>query len=892
MRIDKISEFMAKTHFFDDLLSHQEDIQNRCFHPNNGFVEFRPEEIEQSIPNRFEAQVRKYPNRVAVKTDYHTYTYSELNLAANRIARAILTQQGHGEESVLLLFNHDSAMIAAIMGSLKAGKIYTALDPAYPVARITYILKDSHANLIVTNTKNLGLAQKLAGNQPHVNVLNVDKIDSGIATDNLALTLLPERIAYIIYTSGSTGAPKGVFQNHRNLLHNIMQYTNTLHLCRYDRLTLLYSCSVNGSLRDIFGALLNGALVYPYDVKVKGLTNLADWLIKEKITLYHSVPTLFRYFAETLKGDELFSDVRLVRFGGERVPKENVDLYKKYFPHHCILYCGMGTTETSTTRQLFIDKNTNIAKSIVPTGFAVAEREVLLLDETGQEVNVGEVGQVAIKSRYLALGYWGKPDLTREKFKPDPTNGNMFIYHTDDMGRLSPNTCLVHLGRQDFQANIRGYRIEITEIEVALMEHQAVKEAVIVIHEDKTGQQLLVAYIVPQPKHSPTPYELNQALKEKSPGYMFPSAFIMLDKIPLTPNGKINYRALPKHTPHHLAQEDNFVAPRDDLEHRLVNIWEDILEIQPIGVRDNFFEWGGHSLLGMQMVAQIETVIGKRISLTVLFHNSTIEKLAKVLHQEGWSPPFSSLLTLKTSGSKTPFFCLPGNLGNVFTDLGYLTHHLDPERPLHSFQDSIDNYIKIETVATHYIKEMQSIQPHGPYALGGICWGGAVVYEMAQQLLAAGETVSFLVLIEPSRPWKYGIKSYLNFFITISRQLFKRFLHHTQITTQLQSGRREAYLRLKLKVILNDWATRRYRPKPYPGQLHLIMGRESLKDPHNQRVDWQHWALEKTTLLEIPGNHNTVVDTNNINHHQKSMSVLGKLLRNLLDEALDNDNLK
>lgn len=469
--------------------------QSHPVHPTNAFIEFKKEEIEQSLPQRFEQQVSQYPDRIAVKSRSQEFTYTALNQAANRVARAILAQRGEGEEPIALLLEHDAPMIAAILGVLKAGKIYVPLDPSYPQARAAYILEDSQPGLIVTNNRHLSLVSDLDRNMRQL--INIDEINSTLSTENLNLSILPDTLAYILYTSGSTGQPKGVVQNHRNVLHDARQYTNTLHICPDDRMTLLYSCSVNGSVRGIFGALFNGAALYPLDIKKEGLVNLADLLIQEEITFYHSVPTVFRHFINTLTGKEKFPKLRLIRFGGERVLARDVELYKKHFSEDCLLYTGMGATETGHIRQYFIDKKTQIAGSIVPTGYAVEDIEVLLLNDAGEEIGFNRVGEIALKSRYLSPGYWRKPDLTQAVFLSAPAGGSERIYLTGDLGRMRPDGCLEYLGRKDFQVKVRGYRIEVAEIEMALLEVPGIKEAVVVAREDKLGENRLVAYIVP-----------------------------------------------------------------------------------------------------------------------------------------------------------------------------------------------------------------------------------------------------------------------------------------------------------------------------------------------------------------------------------------------------------
>lgn len=340
--------------------SSQEAIRAKGFHPTGTFIEFKKQDIEQSIPNRFEQQVAKYPHRLAVKTISHQLTYNELNKAANRVARAILAQRGEGEEPIVLLLESDAPMIAAILGVLKAGKICVPLDPSFPHARLAYILEDSQTGLIVTTNKNHRLVKELGKDE--IVLGTIDKLDAGFSHENIGLPILPDALVYLFYTSGSTGQPKGVVHNHRNILHLIMRHTNSLHICADDRLLLLSPYSLAG-ITDIFRALLNGTALFPFDLKAEGIANLANWLIQEEITICHPVPTVFRYFVDTLSGKEEFPKLRVIHLGGEPVFHRDVKLYKKHFSTDCILLNNLGATELSSYRQYFMNKETVVVRA-------------------------------------------------------------------------------------------------------------------------------------------------------------------------------------------------------------------------------------------------------------------------------------------------------------------------------------------------------------------------------------------------------------------------------------------------------------------------------------------------------------------------------------------------
>ena len=621
-------------------LRHPEQV--RRVHPTNAFIRFEKEETEQSIPQRFEQQVSRYPDRLAVKTRNHQLTYAALNKVANRVARALLAQRGEGAESIALLLEHDASMIAAILGVLKAGKVYVPLDPSFPYARNAYILEDSQAGLIMTNNENRSLAESFS--EKRHSLIDIDEIDATLSDENVDLSISADNLANIIYTSGSTGQPKGVVQNHRNALQVAMRYTNGLRISAEDRLTLLQSYSVAGSVSNMLGALLNGASLFPFNVKEEGLIGLADLLIEEEITVYHSVPTVFRQFANTLTGREEFPGLRLVRLGGEPVYAEDVQLYKRYFPSDSIFVNSYGASEAASVLRYCVDKDTEISDAMVPVGYPLGDVEILLLDDDGAGVGSGHVGEIAIKSRHTSPGYWRRPDLTRAAFVTDPQDEGERIYRTGDLGYMQPDGCLVVTGRNDFRVKIRGFRIEVAEIELALRGLTEIKEAAVVAHEDQRGEKQLVAYVVPEPEQVPSISELRGFLNDKLPDHMVPSAFVVLDAMPLTPNGKLDRLALPAPSLARPELDTNFVAPRTPVEEALVGIWEEVLGLERVGIHDDFFELGGHSLLATRVVSRVRGALRAELPLRYLFETPTVATLAERIEEVQQSAPSVAIL--------------------------------------------------------------------------------------------------------------------------------------------------------------------------------------------------------------------------------------------------------
>jgi len=609
----------------------QAALRARCFHPSEPFVEFRKDEIEQSIADRFEDQVRRYPQRPAIKTPDREFTYDELNRIANCIAQAILAIRGERPDLVGLLCRQSAVAIAATIGLLKASKTYVPLDAGAPESRNKFILNDAQVRLIVTDNENFLSAQALAAKT--ISLINIDDLQPGLSNENPALRISPDCLSYLMYTSGSTGEPKGVAQNHRNVLHKTMGWINVVHLSPGDRLSLLRSLHVSGSIRDLFSGLLCGAAVLPYDVKSSGLVHLAGWLSDEKITIFNSVVTLFRNFGNTLTGAENFSSVRLIKLSGEPVHKSDIEIYRKHFPKDCLAINMLSTAEVGSTRVFFMDQQTRITENVVPIGYPMEGCEVLLLDPNGAAVGVGQTGEITVRSRYLSPEYWRRPDLTEAAFLPDPQGGDARIFRTGDLGCMLPDGCLLHRGRKDLHVKIRGYSVELTEIEAALLSLNEVKEAVVTTREHAHGNQILVAYIVSAIEPAPTIGAIRKALAERLPDYMIPSAFVYLDSLPLIGPGKVDRRALPALGRMRPDLENPFIFPQTPVQKKVATIWAEILDVDQIGTQDRFFDLGGDSLLASRIISRVLELFLIEVPLRSLFDAPTVADMATLVEQ-------------------------------------------------------------------------------------------------------------------------------------------------------------------------------------------------------------------------------------------------------------------
>lgn len=813
-------------------------------------------EAEGTIAQRFVKQVHKYPNDIAVKTGNYQWTYEVLNRKANQVAGAFLSSRQQASKIVALLFRHDAPMLAGIMGALKAGKTYVPLDPYYPQERLGYILKDSSADLIVANNETVELARKLR-RVSDIEIINIDDLSTEYQVEDSGFTISPHDLAYILYTSGTTGEPKGVMQNHRNVLHHIRVYTNNLHINHNERLSLLSTYSFDAAVMDIFGALLNGAALYPFDLRREDVSQLKLWMQAHKINIYHSTPTVYRYFMDTLKEGERFDKVRLVVLGGEEVYLEDFERYKVHFSNDSFFVNGYGPTESTLTLQNFLNHASEITRSSVPLGYAVENTEIRLLNEIGQDAEV--YGEIGISSPHIALRYWRKPEITEQAFIDDPDGNTQRSYRTGDMGRLLPDGQISFMGRRDSQVKIRGFRVELGEIETTLVSYPSIKEAAVKVYQASMGDKRIAAYLVSNNRTAPGYEEVRRFLAQKLPDYMLPASIQSLDALPMTPTGKLDRRNLPDPIPGK-PDTHTFVAPRSEVEIKLAIIWKSVLEIDKIGVIDNFFELGGHSMLAVRVLAEIEKVFFQRLSLISFFQAPTIKQLASKLDEKEDVAinEKRSLVAIQPYGSKRPLYCIPGILGNVYTDLGALSQYLGANQPFYGFQDGVHNPSKIETLASKYINEIRVVQPQGPYNLAGICSGAIVAFEMANQLKKDGEKVDFLALVEPISPQIPGLRTNFRFVLWTIHRALRRMKHHKSKVSQLDFNQQSNYLRLKLKHLSNSFALRRYQPKTYAGQVHIYIIEENLNQPNSPRLRWKDWVRGGTIVHRIPGTHRTI----------------------------------
>ena len=593
--------------------------------PVTPYIPFPREETEESIAARFEKQVKAHAANEAVRTRTHQWTYAELDQRANVIAREMLRLLPEAGQRVALLLDHDAPMVAAILACLKAGKTYVPLPPGHPRERIARLIADAEPQLLVTDAANKQRAREFAVGEIQLVDIDApsDHPDSGIP----AAKVSPDSLAYLLYTSGSTGEPKGIAQSHRNVLYHIRNYTNNLQICSSDRMLLLASYGFDAAVMDIFGALLNGATLLPFDLRKHDFVSLANWITTEHATIYHSTPSVFRDFLRAIPKANVLHDVRLVVMGGEPLLSQDLQLFRERFSSGCIIVNGFGQSEYSFSLQYFADAQTEISRRFVPIGYPVDGTEITLLDADGHPDQV--FGEIALRSPYLVQGYWRRPELSAATFKSDSRTGNTITYRTGDLARLRADGTLEFAGRKDFQVKVRGNRVEFGEIEAVLQRHSEIHGAVIVGRHSAEGEMELVAYVVPKDHSSPSPTELRDFLAKSLPDYMIPSAFVVMDKMPITPNGKIDRAALP--APERQRHANHPVAALTPTEQIVRNVWANALKTDDFSMESSFFELGGHSLLAIQVVTALRRILQVEMPVNVVFDNPTVATLSRHL---------------------------------------------------------------------------------------------------------------------------------------------------------------------------------------------------------------------------------------------------------------------
>jgi len=705
----------------------------------------------------FEEQVSRTPEALAVVFGDKTISYRELNCRANELAN-LLRSQGIGADSVAgLCVERSFDMVISVLAVLKAGAAYLPLDPAYPHERLQFMLEDSHATVLLTQTK----LRPIFPNLETISLfLDQDwRRGAHLSSENPENVTTPENLAYLIYTSGSTGKPKGVAMVHGALVNLLDWQAKDSGLNANAKTLQFTSLSFDVSFQEIFSTLCTGGrlVLIPADLRLNP-RELWNFIAREKIARIFLPFVALRQLADAAVAVATTAEaLREVVTAGERL--QVTPKLREMFARHpkATLHNHYGPSETHVVTALTLGGDPQQWPALPSIGRPIQNTQVYLLDESGEPAGVGLPGELYVGGEALARGYFERPDVTAEKFIRNPfqPEAGARLYKTGDLARWLPNGEIEFLGRIDHQVKIRGHRVELGEVEAALNKLPAVRASVVVAREDLPGQQQLVAYLIAYQTGIVDTMQLRQELKQHLPDHMVPTAFVMLEKLPLTSSGKVDRKSLPAPGLRIVATpEIPSEKPWLSIQFQLVQIWEEVLGVKPIGLRDNFFDLGGHSLLAVTMMERVREVTGRKLSVTALLENATITHLAELILSEELKAS-SPVIELEAGDDYIPLYFLHGDIiggGFYVRDLSRLLGDRRPFFVLPPVDISEAAIPSVEEMATQHLQDLREHRPHGPYLLGGFCIGGLIAYEMARRLRADGEQVPFVALVDPEMP--------------------------------------------------------------------------------------------------------------------------------------------
>jgi amino acid adenylation domain-containing protein len=851
---------------------------------------------QQPLYRSIERHAIQTPEAIAMRFQDQYLTYADLNQRANQVAHYLKSVGVTPGDRVAVCVQPCLDIGASLLGIFKAGGVYVPLDPTHPPERLTAILQDTQANVLLTQSSLLPNLPDIATHS-----LSLDTqwdIIQAFPTHNPDRVLDLDQAAYIIYTSGTTGKPKGVMASHRNLVNYILATQERLGFKQSDVMPSIARFTFSIAIFELLSPLVaGGTLVILERDHILDFARLTKTL--EQLTMLHTVPSLMQKLLRYIQDNDLdlkkFHQVKHVFTGGDSVPPDLLETMKQVFQQAqvAVLY---GCSEVSSLCATFpVPRDQVLSKSRVGKPFNNVS--IRLYDPNQNLVPIGVPGEIYVGGAGVTSGYLNRADLTQEKFIT--IDGQRF-YRTGDMGRLGTDGNLEFLGRADFQIKLRGIRIELGDIESTLRQAPGVREGVVVAHELEAGKSL-VAYIVLDPAQTTAIADIRRFLQAKLPDYMVPAAFIKLDAMPLNHNQKVDRRALPLPTAETFIDNSTIVAPRDDLERQLTAIWERVLKVQPIGIHHNFFEVGGNSLLAVQMLTQVEKLLGKNLPLTALLQSSTIATLAETLRHDNGDNVTVEVVPLRATGTKPPLFCIYGVL--LYREL---MEQLPDDQPVYGvyLQEEVDLlkqgrsalsdsvFSSVTAIAALYLQVIRKLRPHGPYYLAGESFGGVVAFEMAQQLQADGEDVALVALMDAANPAcmsslpllqrikihrqhlsqqsrTYVLNLAKERFLLAPKKLFDSLSTVHRYGKLVADDRTESDIEFyqdDVRHAVRNQVIQSYKPKPYAGKVVLFraMERDPFEGCQDYALGWGALATEGLHIYDVPGDHVGILKEPNV----------------------------
>ena len=836
---------------------------------------------DATVAEVFEERAREAPSAPALEFGDRVMTYAELEAAANRLAHR-LRAEGIGHETIVGVFMERSReLIVALLGILKAGGAYLPLEPDYPPARLRLMLEDSEAPLVLT--------------QPHM----APRLpDAGAAIleldpDLAALARLPDRpiageagptsLAYVMYTSGSTGRPKGVEALHRGVVR-LVRGADYAAFGPAETHLALAPTAFDASTFEIWAPLLNGGRLVVAPPGAPTFAELDGIIRRRGVTTLWLGAGLFHALVDARPG--ALGGLRQLLAGGDVLSPAHVRRALEANPGLRVIN-GYGPTETTTFACCHEITDPADVTGPIPIGRPIANTTISVLDEHGRPVPGGGAGELFIGGDGLARGYHRRPELTAERFVADPEDPAGRLYRTGDLVRARPDGALDFLGRSDDQVKIRGFRVEPGEVEAELLEHPGVSAAAVLVRGSEAGEKRLVAFLAGDPSAGRDPL---QWLAERVPAHMVPATITWVAALPLTPNGKVDRAALAAGVAGapgiERAADSPGEAPRTGTEARLAAVWGRLLDVPEVARDSDFFALGGHSLMTLRLIADIESEFGRELPVASVFEAPTLAQLAEAIDSTE-APGSRSLVAMAAEGEKQPFFCVHG-LGGHVAVFARLSRALDPDRPFYGLQSHGlgghgTPHKRVERMAAGYIAEIRTVQPRGPYLIGGMCMGSKIALEMAQQLQAAGEEVALVAVLDANAPGvgherrarrrRRAARSSGRHAVRVRRALrrgrkglvnaIKRLRWRTMDERRRalrRSTRRRERAADQLVRKSNRQAIRRYVMRPYSGPVALFECDDRITDSGSDPAG--AWATALTGPVDhrvVPGNHESML---------------------------------
>jgi acyl-coenzyme A synthetase/AMP-(fatty) acid ligase/thioesterase domain-containing protein/acyl carrier protein len=855
---------------------------------------FPEEALHGTFVERFEGLVDLFPDHLALNDRSYNLTYRELNAASNLLAWQILEKRGDRSERVAFFAGHNATSIITLWGILKSGRTYVALNPFFPTEKNHSLIVDLEIDALVTSSQYDQLASQLLELMPDLPVIDSSQTKIN-RSDNPGLLISPSIPPYIGYTSGTTGKPKIIIHSTASLMEQQLQKNSDYGLCPTDHWALLNPLSFGGGNFGLYGALLNGGTVCMYDIQSRGLSDIPAWVNEQNISIINLAPPVFRNIFGSLEKKNKFPSTRLIILSGDTMISRDVEITKNLFDKNCILSNMLAITEVGIVARHYINFETP-PERVVPVGQPFKGLEVEIVDENGVSVPPMQTGEIKVRTLFAATIIESGIEHT-DRYTCDSKTG-MYTMLTGDLGRLMQDGMLEHLGRIDNVVKINGLRIEFGEIEASLYQHPLVMDAVVQTSKsDKENALRLVAYLCLKPGQQVSQQELHDYLGQLLPYYMIPQKFMILERLPLNSNGKIDRQQLPEPVWDGSEAGQGIINPRTDLERKLVDIWRESLPNIPIGIMDNFFYLGGSSLQALQMLAAIEIELGPKYPLQTLVDHPTIEALAQLIENTHSAQQHRSIILLREDGDKPGIFFVPGGARSAISVMataslfppGHLIYSL--EYPgMEGYLESLD---RIEDLASFFIDQILSVQPSGPYYLAGFCLGGIIAFEMARQLKSRGLNVGFVAVLDshPGRfydtPQHRGIQYYLKrvrFLLTkvksqdMVKQLFKNrsrtqqsklFQRKDSIASEDTAGDQQDDFARHLKLdesslkVFNNLLTARgtYRPKFFNG--HGLIISSSISKGTFRNTLWKDLFKDHKTYFIPDTTHATIFSNQN-----------------------------